>query len=64
MNPTVTLIRLPSDASTEAQRAEMVAAARLACLSNTSSGYFRSNTITFGLSRPVMCTVMVKVFRS
>jgi len=45
-------------------RAEMVAAARLACLSNTSSGYFRSNTITFGLSRPVMCTVMVKVFRS
>jgi len=27
-------------------------------------GYFRSNTITFGLSRPAKCTVIVKVFRS
>ena len=26
--------------------------------------YFRSNTITFGLSRPGTCTVIVKAFRS
>ena len=26
--------------------------------------YFRSNTSTYGLSRPTRCTVIVKVFRS
>src|SRR5882724_3747848 len=31
---------------------------------DTSSGYFRANTITFGLSRPGTRVVIVKVFRS
>jgi hypothetical protein len=40
-----------------------VSSLNLTALCNDLSGYFRSNTITLGLSRRAMCTVIAKVSR-